>query len=158
MSANPITEDCVATKPDDNLLYYFATDCTAKNANMKIFIDKMIANLSGLLTTTEMNILKVIRTSVHTRMHLITETQEAELYEIENDILTDRVSFEEGNRRSLEIVRSTQIYQQVNAFFSALFSRDINNYKTFIAGARQILTDDIFRDEGFVDFDFFPAM
>jgi len=158
MSADPTTEDFIATKPDGNFLYYFATECTAKNTTMRLFINKMIDNLSNLLTNTEIHILKVIRTSIETGMHLITETQQDELSEIENDILTERVSFQEGNRRCLEIVMSTQIYQQVNTFFSALFSRDINNYKTFIARARQILTDDIFRDERFVDLNFFLGM
>ncbi len=157
MSAN-YTEDLVATEPDGNFLYYFAIECSANKDVMEVFIDKMIANLSNLLTNTEIHILKVIRTSVQTGMHLITKSQQDELSQIDCDINNRIISFDEGIRRNLEIVGSTQIYQQVNAFFSALFSRDINNYNTFMSRARKILTDDMFRGRGFVNLDFFPAM
>lgn len=142
---------------DGNLLYYFSTECGKKNNIMKQFITLMLNNLSRFLVDSEIEMLSNIKNSVETCTGLISVEENNRLEQIDKAISQGRIGFSEGNALTLQIVTRSEIYIQVNAFFTALFQRNRDSFNNFINESRKIL-ERMYGKRRSIDLDFYPAM
>jgi len=142
---------------DMNLTYYFFVECLNKNAKMITFINNLIDGLNKYLTNDEFDMLYAIKQTVEIRDGLLSDEQRERINMIKQDMMTNVISPSDGHVLTVEIISSNKNFQEVNAFFNAVLTRDYNIYRDVIRDARQIAKD-MFVDTRCIDFDFYPAM